>query len=60
MKQNNCQYDQLTATEIDFARVQWIKNCQHQVYSPELFNLSSQPSSRQRITLVYTLTETVH
>jgi len=52
IKHNNHQYDQLTATEIDMARVLWIKNNQHQVYSAELANLSSQPSSSQCITLV--------
>ena len=52
MKCNNRQYDQLTATEIDIARIQWIKNTQHQVYSAELSNLRSKPSSSKRITLV--------
>ena len=52
MKNNSRQYDPLTATEIDFARKQWIRNSQHQVYSAELSNLSSKPSSSQRIMLV--------
>ena len=52
MKNNSRQYDPLTATEIDFARKQWIWNSQHQVYSAELSNLSSKPSSSQRIMLV--------
>jgi len=52
IKHNNHQYNQLIATEIDMARVLWIKNSQHPVYSAELANLSSQPSSSQCITLV--------
>ena len=52
MKRNHRQYDQLTATEIDIARIQWIKNTQHQVYSAELSNLRCKPSSSKRITLV--------
>ena len=52
MKSNSCQYDHLTATEIDFARKQWIRNSQYQVYSAELANLNSKSSSNQRIMLV--------
>ena len=37
---------------VDFTRKQWIKNSQHQFYAAELSNLSSQPSSGQRIMLV--------
>ena len=51
-KRNSHQCDLLTATEVDFARNQWIKNSQHQVYSAELSNLRSQPSSSQHIMLV--------
>ena len=43
---------QLTATELDFARTQWIKSTQHQVYSNEIFNLASQHSSNRHSTLV--------
>ena len=51
-KRNSQQRDLLTAAEVDFTRKQWIKNSQHQVYAAELSNLSSQPSSSQRIMLV--------
>lgn len=52
MKRNNCQHDQLNATEIDLARIQWVKNTQCQAYSAELSNLNSKSASSQRITLV--------
>jgi len=51
-KCNNRQCDQLTAAETDFARIQWNKNSQYQIYANEISNLSSQCSSNQRTTLV--------
>ena len=51
-KHNDCQCEQLTATEIDLARIQWIKNSQYQIYATEISNLNSPNSSNKQSTLV--------
>jgi len=42
----------LTAAELDFTKIQWIKSTQYQIYSNEISNLTSKHSSNQRSTLV--------